>query len=212
MDSDREPPQAFMTALVTEHFVLQGARSTLTSEIASRAALYLAALTGSLIALGFVARDASILGPFATAVIPALWILGEFTYWRLVQGGVEDLHHSWEMQRIRAYYRHLVPPGLPFFAEAIAPESVGPERRFMGVTARALNVFLTASSMIGAINSMLAGAGVALAAHAAANVSAGAAIGLAVVVAVVLYLAHARLAIHRYNVGLADLRVPPKAP
>src|SRR5438128_10258527 len=88
MDADQEPPQAFMTALVTEHFVLQGIRSTLTSESASRAALYLAALTGSLIALGFVARDATVLGPFATAVIPALLILGEFTYWRLVQGGV----------------------------------------------------------------------------------------------------------------------------
>lgn len=57
MDSDREPPQAFMTALLTEHFVLQGIRSTVTSESASRAALYLASLTGSLIALGFVSHD-----------------------------------------------------------------------------------------------------------------------------------------------------------
>src|ERR1700730_11412023 len=101
MDSDQKPPDAFMTALVTEHFVLQGARGTLTAESASRSALYLASLTGSLIALG----DAAVLGPFAAAVLPALLILGEFTYWRLVQAGVEDLHHSWEMQRIRVFYR-----------------------------------------------------------------------------------------------------------
>lgn len=208
MDADREPPQAFLTALVTEHFVLQGIRSTLTSESASRAALYLASLTGSLIALGFVARDATVLGPFATAVIPALLILGEFTYWRLVQSGVDDLHHAWEMRRIRAYYRHLVPPGLAFFADATGPGPTAPQRPFMGITVRDLNVLLTASSMVGAINSMLAAAGVALAAHATANLSPGKSIGLAVVVAIVLYLAHARLAIHQYNVGLADLRAP----
>jgi len=132
MDADQEPPQAFVTALVTEHFVLQGIRSTLTSESASRAALYLAALTGSLIALGFVARDATVLGPFATAVIPALLILGEFTYWRLVQGGVEDLHHAWEMRRIRAYYRHLVPPGLGFFADTCRADPSAPQRTLHG--------------------------------------------------------------------------------
>ena len=60
MDSDQKPPQAFMTALTTEHFALQGARSTLTAESASRAALYLASLTGSLIALGFVTRGATV--------------------------------------------------------------------------------------------------------------------------------------------------------
>src|SRR5207245_10916619 len=112
MDAVQEPPQAFMTALVTEHFVLQGVRSTLTSESASRAALYLAALTGSLIALGFVARDATVLGPFATAVIPALLILGEFTYWRLVQCGLEDRHHAGDMRPIRPYYLLLGPTGL----------------------------------------------------------------------------------------------------
>jgi hypothetical protein len=51
MDSDQKPPEPFMTALVTEHFVLQGARSTLTAESASRAALYLASLTGAFLSL-----------------------------------------------------------------------------------------------------------------------------------------------------------------
>jgi hypothetical protein len=154
-----------------------------------------------------VSHDAWVLGPFAAAVIPALVILGEFTYWRLVQTGVEDLHHAWEMRRIRSYYRHLVPAGLGFFADATGPGPTAPQRPFLGVTARDLNVLLTASSVVGAINSMLAAAGVALAAHASLSLSPGAAIGLAVLVAIVLYLAHARLAIHRYNLGLADLRV-----
>ncbi len=41
MDADQIPPERFMTALTTEHVVLQGARSMLTAESASRAALYL---------------------------------------------------------------------------------------------------------------------------------------------------------------------------
>jgi hypothetical protein len=206
MDTEQKPQEAFMTALVTEHFVLQGMRSTLTAESASRAALYLASLTGSLIALGFAAQDRAILGPLAAAIVPVLLILGEFTFWRLVQIGVDELHHRWEMQRIRAYYRQLVPPGLLFFADAQPRAVATPERQFMGIRARDLNVLLTAASMVAAINSILAGAGVALALHAAANISPGGAIGIAALVAVLLYLAHSRLAIYRYKVGLADLR------
>ncbi|HXN57838.1 MAG TPA: hypothetical protein VN912_04535 [Candidatus Angelobacter sp.] len=205
MDSDQKPPQAFMTALTTEHFALQGARSTLTAESASRAALYLASLTGSLIALGFVTRDATVLGPFAVAVLPALLILGEFTYWRLVNAGVEDFHYRWEIQRIRAYYRGFVPPGLTFFADAAVQDSAAPVRRFMGVRARDLNVFLTIASMVAAINSILAGASLALGLHAVANLSAGWAVGLAALIAAVLFLAHMRIAIRQYRVGLADL-------
>jgi hypothetical protein len=205
MDSDQKPPQPFMTALTTEHFVLQGARSTLTAESAGRAALYLASLTGSLIALGFVTRDAAVLGPFAVAVLPALLILGEFTYWRLVNAGIEDFHYRWEIQRIRAYYRGLVPPGLKFFADAAAADSPTPVRQLMGVRARDLNVLLTVASMVAAINSIVAGASVALALHAIASLSAGWAVGLASLIAVVLYLAHMRIAIRQYRVGLADL-------
>ncbi|HXN03288.1 MAG TPA: hypothetical protein VN895_00510 [Candidatus Acidoferrum sp.] len=205
MDSDQRPPQTFMTALTTEHFVLQGARSTLTAESASRAALYLASLTGSLIALGFVTRGATVLGPFAVAILPALLILGEFTYWRLVNAGVEDFHYRAEIQRIRAYYRGLVPPGLMFFADAAVQDSAAPVRQFMGVRARDLNVLLTVASMVAAINSILVGASVALAIHAIANLSAGWAVGLASLIAVVLYIAHMRIAVHQYRVGLADL-------
>jgi len=75
----------------------------------------------------------------------------------------------------------------------------------MGVRARDLNVLLTASSMVAAINSMLAGAAVGLAVYTIPKLSAGWAVGLATLIAVVFYLAHERLAIRQYNVGLADL-------
>ena len=204
-DEPETPSEEFMSALVTEHFALQSARGTLTAESASRAALYLASVTGSLIALGFVANNHAAVLPFAVAIIPALLILGEFTYWRLVMNGVEDLHHSYEIQAIRAYYRRFVPLGLSFFATSTLWKSAPPPREFMGTTARDLGVLLTASSMVAAINGIVAGAGAAFAAQAWANASPSRAIALAVVVAVVLFVVHARLAIRQYKVGLADL-------
>ena len=115
MDEDRQ--QAFMTALVTEHFVLQGARGQTTGEMMGRAALYLATVSSTLIALGFVARDRSAFVPFAAAVIPSLLILGEFTFIRLVAASIEDLQYLYAIQQIRSYYRSLVPGGLTFFAD-----------------------------------------------------------------------------------------------
>ena len=41
MNEHPEPGQAFMSALVTEHFVLQSARSTTVSEAVGRSAVYL---------------------------------------------------------------------------------------------------------------------------------------------------------------------------
>ncbi len=51
MDDDRQ--QAFMTALVTEHFALQGARGQTNTEMTGRAALYFATVSSTLIALGW---------------------------------------------------------------------------------------------------------------------------------------------------------------
>ena len=75
MDDDRQ--QAFMTALVTEHFVLQGARGQTNSEMTGRAALYLATVSSTLIALGFVARDRSAFGPPAGDLIQHLFLVAQ---------------------------------------------------------------------------------------------------------------------------------------
>ncbi len=109
MDDDRQ--KAFMGALGTEHFALQGARGQINAEITGRAALCLATVSSTLIAFGFVARDRPAFVPFA-AVLPALLILGEFTFIRLVAASVEDLRYLYAIQQIRSYYRSLVPDGL----------------------------------------------------------------------------------------------------
>lgn len=200
MDDDRQ--QAFMTALVTDHFTLQGARGQVNAEITGRAALYLATVSSTLIALGFVARDWSAFVPFAAAVLPSLLILGEFTFIRLVAASIEDLKHLYAIQQIRSYYRSLVPDGLTFFADITIGDPRVAVTRAMGMSPSWLNLLFTAGGMIAAINSILAGIGIALLLLGAGLVIAiGASCG--VITALVIYGLHLRWALSRYAAGLA---------
>jgi hypothetical protein len=200
MDDDRQ--QAFMTALVTDHFTLQGARGQLNAELTGRSALYLATVSSTLIALGFVARDWSAFVPFAAAVLPSLLILGEFTFIRLVAASIEDLKHLYAIQQIRSYYRSLVPDGLTFFADITIGDPRVAVTRAMGMSPSWLNLLFTAGGMIAAINSILAGIGIALILLGAGLVIAiGASCG--VITALVIYGLHLRWALSRYAAGLA---------
>ena len=63
MDEHQQPGQAFITALVTEHFVLQSARSTTVSEAVGRSAVYLTSVSSALVAFGFFAATTNRLAP-----------------------------------------------------------------------------------------------------------------------------------------------------
>ena len=72
----KEPPPVLITALTTEHFVLQGALSANTSEVGTRASLYLFSLSSSLVALGFASQSPERFGPFVAIVLPLAVFLG----------------------------------------------------------------------------------------------------------------------------------------
>jgi len=156
---------AFMSALVTEHFVLQSAASTTVSESAGRASVYLSALSSSLVATGFIAQSPRLFVPFAASVIPVLVLLGIFTTVRLVDTGVQNLQYLEGIARIREYYRELDPRNAHLFTAWGRP---GTDRTSQALESLALKrspavgLFSTAS-MIAAINSVIAGAGVVLA-------------------------------------------------
>src|SRR6266566_668764 len=200
MDDDQQ--QAFMTALVTEHFVLQGARGQTNGEMTGRAALYLATVSSTLIALGFVARDRSAFVPFAAAVLPSLLILCEFTFIRLVAASIDDLQYLYAIQQIRSYYRSLVPAGLTFFADIPIGNPRVAATHAMGMSQSSLNVVFTAGGMIAAINSILAGIGIAPILRDAGLVIAIAAC-CGAITALVSYGLHLRWALSRYAAGLA---------
>jgi hypothetical protein len=200
MDDDRQ--KTLLTALGTEYFALQGARGQTASEMTGRAALYLATVSSTLIALGFVAGDRSAFVPFAAAVLPSLLILGEFTFIRLVAASIEDLRYLYAIQQIRSYYRGLVPDGLTFFGGITIGDPRVAVTRAMGMSPSWLNVVYTAGGMIAAINSILAGIGIALILRDAGLVIVIAA-SCGAITALVIYGLHLRWAISRYAAGLA---------
>jgi len=154
---------ALLTALTTEHFVLQTSNNSTYAEATSRSTLYVMVLSSSLVATGFVAGSTDVLVPFVAIVLPAVFLLGLFTVVRLIETALESMHCLGGIARIRAYYRTLGPEAARHFSPENGrwPETqpaslhLGPALAFFGTTA----------SMIAVINNVVAGVGIALLTH-----------------------------------------------
>jgi hypothetical protein len=157
---DQSQRTAFLSALTTEHFVLQTANSATYLEASARSTLYVMALSSSLVAMGFLSGSAGILIPFAATVLPSVFLLGIFTVVRLVETGLESMHYLDGIASIRSYYRTLGPDAPRHFAPENGrwPEVESPAVRLGSLFA----FFGTTASMIAVINNVVAGAGIAL--------------------------------------------------
>jgi hypothetical protein len=154
---------AFMSALVTEHFVLQSAASTTVSEAGVRASLYVFSLSSALVAMGFTAQSPRVFVPLVATVIPAMFLLGWFTVVRLVDTTVENLQFLRAIARIRRYYRTLTPDAAAYFAPWETSEDEGAEAlAVMAVKPGRLAPIFTTASMVATINGLVGGVGVAL--------------------------------------------------
>jgi hypothetical protein len=151
---------ALLSALTTEHFVLQTANNSTYSEASARSTLYVMALSSSLVAMGFVAGSTDVLLPFAAVVLPAIFVLGLFTVSRLVETALESMHYLEGIARIRGYYRTLGAEAARYFSPENGrwPEVESPALRL----GPALAFFGTTASMIAFINNAVAGVGIAL--------------------------------------------------
>jgi hypothetical protein len=157
---ERSEQASLLTALTTEHFVLQTANNSTYAEASARSTLYVMALSSSLVAMGFVASSTDVLVPFAAISLPAVFLLGIFTVVRLVESALDSMQCLAGIARIRGYYRTLGPEAARHFAPEYGrwPEVEPPALRF----GPALAFFGTTASMIAVINNVVAGVGMAL--------------------------------------------------
>jgi hypothetical protein len=149
--------------VTTEHFVLQGARSATIAESNGRANMFLAAVSGGLVALGLVAT-ASSLGSafygFALVLLPTLAFAGFVTFERSLQSSIEDTEYARRIALLRGYYFGHAPEIAPYLlrvppAERLLMQRV-PGDRWQG--------YRTVAGMVAVITAVLAGSTAALAA------------------------------------------------
>jgi hypothetical protein len=195
--------EKLLSALTTEHFVLQTANNSTYAEASARSTLYVLVLSSSLVATGFVASSTELLIPFAAIVLPAVFMLGVFTVARLVETALESMYCLTAIARIRAYYRTLGPEAARHFSPETGrwPEARDPALRLGPVFAH----FGTTATMIAVINNVVAGAGIALLARflapsAASWLAAVAGIGGALLLTWVFY-AYQRWRFDEYQAG-----------
>ena len=157
----KDDDAAFISALTTEHFVIQSSMSATNSESAQRASLYVFALSSTLVALGFVSRSPGVFVPFIAAVLPAIFLIGVFTSVRLVDANLEMMQLLRNVARIREYYRTLSADAKELFSPETGrwPEATKPPALWHGVF---IGFITTNASMIALINSIVGGAGIAL--------------------------------------------------
>jgi len=185
-DLDTSP--ALLGALSSEQSMLQSIAGSTINEAGTRSMIYLSALSGGLVALGFASSTKGLLAPLALTVLPTIWLLGWFTIVRLVDTTVENVSVTRRIEAIRAYYARLTPTAHSFFA-AEDPLSNGK----FGVRYSRWSVIFAMASMIALVNAVLAGSITALALAIAARTStvvataAGIGVGILLFAATVVY-------------------------
>jgi hypothetical protein len=176
-----------LTALTTEHFGLAGARSQAAAESASRSALFLGSVSSALVGLGLTAQVSSagtVFNVFALVALPTLFVLGVFTFVRLVELGIEDFLLARAINRIRHYYLERAGDTARYFMLSGNDDAAGVLAN-MGITPSPRQLYFTAA--VAVVDAVIGGAAVALAV--------GIAFGTSLAVAVVIGAAIAVIAV-----------------
>jgi hypothetical protein len=193
--------QQFLMALTTEHFGLAGARAQATGESSSRAALYISAVSSTLVALGFIGQISEVgdsFNVFALTVLPTLYILGLFTFVRTVENGVEDLMMGRAINRIRNYYLQVAGEEARYFMLSGHDDAMGVMQN-MGVSLERRQQYFTTGTMIAVINSVVGGAAVAIAIGVVSDAPLGLCAGVGGVAAVISLIRMMRIENRMYH-------------
>ena len=185
-----EPRPAAVTFVTTEHFTLQGARSSTVAEASGRATMFLGAVSGGLVALGLIATAAGVdtaFYAFALILLPTLALVGLATFNRALQSGIEDFGYASRIARLRGYYFQYAPELVDYLL------SVPPRQRLglQGLEGGRWQRFFTVSGTVALVTAVLAGSTAGLLAAVVSDhvlvaaVIAGIVVGIAVFAALI---------------------------
>jgi hypothetical protein len=208
--------QQLLTALTTEHFGLAGTRAQVTGESSGRAALYISAVSSTLVALGFIGQISEVgdaFNVFALTALPTLYVLGVFTFVRTVENGVEDLMMGRAINRIRNYYLQIAGEEARYFMLSGHDDAMGVMQN-MGVSLERRQQFFTTGAMIAVINSVVGGAAIAIAVGAFTGAPLGICAGVGGVAAIVSLVQLLRLENRMYHEmgGFSEALFPSPSP
>jgi hypothetical protein len=202
--------------LTTEHWSLLAARNLVYSEAMSRASIFIAALSGAVVALALVAQ-ATDFGPgfvaFALVLLPVVYFLGITTLVRLAQVNHENRLWVQGMNRIRNAYLQMEPELEPYFVTSRYDDEASVLVSSLGAHERLprLQVFISVPGVVAVIDSVVAGATVGIAGL-GLGLEAVAAVALGVaffVLSAVLFASWARRQIGRVPSGLEPMFPAP---
>jgi hypothetical protein len=168
-DSERAAPQKAgiddpraLQILTTEHWSLLSTRALGYQEMLGRATIFMAALSGTLVALALLAQATNFgreILPLALALISVALLIGIATFVRSVAINYEDARWVAGMNLLRSAYLQMVPGLERFFVTGHEPEadrlslSHGSRQRLVNLA----NSLTTTSSVVAALNSVLFG-------------------------------------------------------
>ena len=147
--------------VTTEHFTLQGARSSTIAEATGRASMFLGAVSGGLVGLGLVATATGVgatFYAFGLILLPTLAFVGLVTFSRALQSGIEDYNYAHRIARLRGYYFQYAPEMVDYLV------SVPPEQRLtmQGLRGGPWQKFVTVAGMVSVVTAGLAGSAAGL--------------------------------------------------
>ena len=204
--------------LTTEHWSLLAARSLVYTESMSRASMFIAALSGAVVALALVAQ-ADDFGngfvAFALVLLPVVYFLGVVTIARLAQVNHENRLWVQGMNRIRNAYLQIAPELEPYFVTSRYDDEAGVLVTSLGAhrTLPKLQPFIAVPGVIAVVDSVVAGAAAGIAVLAldlgvAAALAAGA---ILFVLSMIFFAFWAREQIGNVSTGLGPMFPTPRA-
>ena len=161
-DANPRDPARLLQILTAEHASLTAMRTQGQSEMSSRATMFVAALSGGLVAISFIAQ-ATRFGPeskaFDLTILTVVLFVGVTTFVRTLDLSADDVRWVAALNRLRGAYIKLEPASRPYLVTARGDEMEGIEATITpGRSAHPLYGLVATPGVIAVIDGVLGGA------------------------------------------------------